>query len=206
MGQITVDHHFLPAIGAKIVQGKNFDKNILYDEQMGIVINESAVKALNLTNPVGQKVVVQNNAYTPNNEMEIIGVTEDMQYFTLKEASKPVMYFIRPWGKHNIIVKIESGNYSNALQQIQNVWKEVEPNLPFTYQFMDERISSNYTSDVNTASIIRILSGMAIFLSVLGVLGMIAFTVQQRIKEIGIRKVNGAKISEVMAKSGRAHV
>ncbi|MFA5329697.1 MAG: ABC transporter permease [Prolixibacteraceae bacterium] len=199
LGQITVDHDFFPAIGAKIVHGKNFDKNILYDEQMGIVINESAVKALNLTNPIGQKLVVQNNAYTPNNEMEIIGVTEDMQYFSLKEASKPVMYFIRPWGKHNIIVKLESGNYSNALQQIQNVWKEVEPNLPFTYQFMDERISSNYTSEVNTASIIRILSGIAIFLSVLGVLGMIGFTVQQRIKEIGIRKVNGAKISEVMA-------
>jgi len=199
LGQITVDNDFFPAIGAKIVQGKNFDKNILHDEQMGVVINESAVKALNLTNPIGQKVVVQNNAYTPNNEMEIIGVTEDMQYFTLKEASKPVMYFIRPWGKHNIIVKLESGNYSHALKQIQNVWKEVEPNLPFTYQFMDDRISSNYTSEVNTASIIGILSGIAIFLSVLGVLGMIGFTVQQRIKEIGIRKVNGARISEVMA-------
>jgi putative ABC transport system permease protein len=129
-----------------------------------------------------------------------------MQYFTLKEASKPVMYFIRPWGKHNIIVKLESGNYSHALQQIQNVWKEVEPNLPFTYQFMDDRISSNYTSEVNTASIIGILSGIAIFLSVLGVLGMIGFTVQQRIKEIGIRKVNGARISEVMALLNRDFV
>jgi putative ABC transport system permease protein len=198
LGQITVDHDFLPAIGAKILYGKNFDKNILYDEQMGIVINESAVKALNLTNPIGQKLVVQNNAYTPDNEMEIIGVTEDMQYFTLKEASKPVMYFIRPWGKNEIIIKLESGDYRHALQEINDVWKEVEPNLPFTYQFMDERISSNYASEANTANIIGILSVIAVFLSALGIFGMIAFTVQQRIKEIGIRKVNGATISEVM--------
>ncbi len=165
---------------------------------MGIVINESAVKALNLTNPVGQKVVVQNNAHTPNNEMEIIGVVEDMQYFTLKEASKPVMYFIRDWGKHNIVIRLGEGNYQAALQQIKNSWDEVEPGLPFTYQFMDDRISSNYASEINTAQIITILSGIAVFLSVLGILGMIVFTIQQRIKEIGIRKVNGARIIEIL--------
>ena len=86
----------------------------------------------------------------------------------------------------------------DALQEINDVWKEVEPNLPFTYQFMDERISSNYASEANTANIIGILSVIAVFLSALGIFGMIAFTVQQRIKEIGIRKVNGATISEVM--------
>ncbi len=198
LGQITVDHDFLSAIGAKFIQGKNFDKNILFDEQMGIVINESAVKALNLANPVGQRVVVQNNAYTPDNEMEIIGVVEDMQYFTLKEASKPVMYFIRDWGKHNIVIRLGEGNYQAALQQIKNSWNEVEPGLPLTYQFMDGRISSNYASEVNSAQIITMLSGIAVFLSVLGILGMIVFTVQQRLKEIGIRKVNGAKISEVI--------
>ena len=198
LGQITVDHDFLPAVGAKFIQGKNFDKNILYDEQMGIVINESAVKALNLTNPVGQKVVVQNNAYTPNNEMEIIGVVEDMQYFTLKEAAKPVMYFIRNWGKHNIVIRLEKGNYQATLQQIKKIWNEVEPGLPFTYQFMDDRISSNYVSEIDTAKIITALSGITVFLSVLGILGMIVFIVQQRIKEIGIRKVNGAKISEIL--------
>ncbi|MCG6189799.1 ABC transporter permease [Maribellus maritimus] len=198
LGQITVDHDFLSAIGAKFIQGKNFDKNIRYDEQVGIVINESAVKALNLTNPIGQKVVVQNNAYTPNNEMEIIGVVEDMQYFTLKEASKPVMYFIRDWGKHNIVVRLDEGNYKATLQQIKNKWNEVEPGLPFTYQFMDDRISLNYASEISTAQIITILSAIAVFLSVLGILGMIVFTVRQRIKEIGIRKVNGAKISEVL--------
>ncbi len=198
LGQITVDHDFLPAIGAKIVQGKNFDKNILYDEQMGIVINESAAKALNLANPTGQKVVVQNNAYTPNNEMEIIGVVEDMQYFTLKEAAKPVMYFVRDWGKHNIVIRLGKGNYQDVLQQIKNRWDEVEPGLPFTYQFMDDRIRSNYASEINTAQIITILTGIAVFLSVLGILGMIVFIVQQRTKEIGIRKINGAKISEIL--------
>ena len=197
-GQITVDHDFIPAIGGKIVQGKNFDKNILYDEQMGIVINESAAKILNLSEPIGQKLVVQNNAYTPNNEMEIIGVVEDMQYFTLKEASKPIMYFIRPWSYHNIIISIEKGNYHQVLSQIELAYKEVEPSLPFTFEFMEDRINSNYKTEVNTAKITTFLSAVAIFLSVLGILGMILFTIQQKVKEIGIRKVNGAKIWEVM--------
>ncbi len=199
LGQITVDHDFLPTIGAKVLLGKNFDKNVLYDEQLGIVINESAVKALNLVNPIGQKLVVQNNAYTPNNEMEIIGVVEDMQYFTLKEASKPIMYFIRPWGYHNIIISLEKGNYQQVLSQIELAYKEVEPSLPFAFQFLDDRISSNYKTEVNTAKITTSLSAVAIYLSVLGILGMILFTIQQRVKEIGIRKVNGARVSEVMA-------
>ena len=198
LGQITVDHNFIPAIGGKIVQGKNFDKNILYDEQMGIVINESAVKALNLPDPIGQKLVIQNNAYTPNNEMEIIGVVEDMQYFTLKEASKPIMYFIRPWGYHNMIISLEKGNYQQVLSKIELAYKEVEPSLPFAFQFMDDRINSNYKTEVNTAKITTSLSAVAIFLSILGILGMILFTIQQRVKEIGIRKVNGARISEVL--------
>ncbi|WP_423129674.1 ABC transporter permease [Gaoshiqia sp. Z1-71] len=199
LGQITVDHDFIPAVGANIIKGKNFDKNILYDEQMGVVINESAVKALNLTDPIGQKLVVQNNAYTPNNEMEIIGVVEDMQYFTLKEASKPIMYFIRPWGYHNIIISLEKGDYQSTLRQIEQTWKEAEPVLPFKYQFMDDRINNNYTAEINTAKITTILSAVAIFLSVLGILGMIIFTIQQRVNEICIRKVNGAKISEILA-------
>ena len=165
---------------------------------MGIVINESAAKALNLANPIGQKLVVRNNAYTPNSEMEIIGVVEDMQYFTLKEASKPIMYFIRPWGYHNIIISLKKGNYQHVLMQIEQAWKEVDPSLPFAFQFMDERISSNYKTEINTAKITMYLSAIAIFLSVLGILGMILFTIQQRVKEIGIRKVNGAKIKEVM--------
>jgi putative ABC transport system permease protein len=206
VGQITVDHDFITAIGAKILQGKNFDKNVLYDEQMGVVINESAVKALNLVDPIGKKLVVQNNAYTPNNEMEIIGVVEDMQYFTLREASKPILYFIRPWGYENIIVSLEKGNYRPVLQQIEQAWKEVEPALPFAYQFMDDRISNNYKAEVNTAKITTILSAIAIFLSVLGILGMILFTIQQRVKEIGIRKVNGAKISEVLIMLNRDFV
>jgi putative ABC transport system permease protein len=206
LGQITVDHDFMPAIGAKVLQGKNFDKNILYDEQMGIVINESAVKALNLVDPIGQKLVVQNNAYTPNNEMEIIGVIEDMQYFTLKEASKPVMYFIRPWGYENIIVSLQKGDYRHVLQQIERAWKEVEPSLPLSYQFMDERISNNYKAEINTAKITTSLSVIAIFLSVLGILGMILFSIQQRTKEIGVRKVNGARVSEILAMLNRDFV
>ena len=198
IGQITVDHDFLHTVGANFVAGRDFDVNVSADKTTGVIINQSAVNALKLTDPIGKRIVVQNNAYTPNNELEVIGVIEDIQYFTLREAAKPVMYYIRDWGKYEIAIKLGSGNYSATLKQIEAIWKDIAPQWPFSYQFLDERISLNYKSEINTAKIITGLSGISIFLSILGILGMILFTIQQRTKEIGIRKVNGAKVSEVM--------
>jgi len=206
LGQISVDHDFLHTIGARFVAGRDFNINVSSDKATGMIINQSAVKALNLTDPVGKKVVVQNNIDRPNNELEVVGVIEDMQYFTLREASKPVMYFIKDWGKSEIALKLASGNYAATLKQIEAVWKEIAPQWPFSYQFMDDRISLNYKSEINTAKIIAGLSGVSIFLSILGILGVILFTIQQRTKEIGIRKVNGARVSEVMTMLNRDFV
>ena len=203
IGQISVDLDFLRTVGARFVAGRDFDINVSSDKVTGMIINESAVKALNLTDPIGKRIVVQNNVNTPNNELEVIGVIEDMQYFTLREASKPVIYYIKDWGKYEIAIKLGSGNYTATLKQIEAIWKEVAPQWPFSYQFMDDRISLNYKSEINTAKIITGLSCISIFLSILGILGMILFTIQQRTKEIGIRKVNGAKISEVMTMLNR---
>lgn len=206
IGQITVDHDFLHTVGARFIAGRDFNIHVSSDKATGMIINQSAVKALHLSDPIGKMVVVQNNAYTPNNELEVIGVIEDMQYFTLREASKPVMYFIRDWGKHEIAIKLGSGDYSSTLNQIATIWKEIAPQWPFSYQFMDERISINYRSEINTAKIITGLSGISIFLSILGILGMILFTIQQRTKEIGIRKVNGARVSEILTLLNRDFV
>jgi len=199
LGQISVDYDFLKTVGANFEAGRDFDINVSSDKTTGMIINRSAVKALNLTDPIGKKIVIQNNVDTPNNELEVIGVIEDMQYFTLRETSKPVMYFIKDWGKYEIAIKLSSGNYSATLKQIEAIWKDIAPQWPVSFQFMDERISHNYKSEINTAKIITGLSGISIFLSILGILGLILFTIQQRTKEIGIRKVNGAKVSEVMA-------
>jgi putative ABC transport system permease protein len=199
LGQISIDHDFLKTVGANFVAGRDFDIKVSSDKKTGMIINRSAVKALSLTDPIGKRIVIQNNVDTPNNELEVIGVIEDMQYFTLREASKPVMYFIKDWGKYEIAIKLSSGNYSATLKQIEAIWKDIAPQWPFSFQFMDERISLNYKSEINTAKIITGLSGVSIFLSILGILGLILFTIQQRTKEIGIRKVNGARVSEVMA-------
>jgi putative ABC transport system permease protein len=199
LGQISVDPYFLETIGARFTMGRNFDHSVSTDKSTGLIINQSAVKALNLTDPIGKKIVVQNNAEAPNNELEVIGIIEDMQYFTLRESSKPVMYYMRDWGKSQIAIRFAGGDYSSTLKQVEAIWKELAPQYPISYQFMDERISLNYKNDMNTAKIITGLSVISIFLSILGILGVILFTIQQRTKEIGIRKVNGAKVTEILA-------
>ncbi|WP_163322787.1 ABC transporter permease [Draconibacterium mangrovi] len=199
IAQIVIDHDFLKAVGARFTEGRNFDVNRESDKKDKIIINQSAVKLFGLQNPVGQKLAGINNAFTPDGELEIIGIIDDMQYFTLRETSKPIMYFIRDWGYSNIIVRLNKGDYSQAITNIKNVWNQIAPEYPFSMQFMDDRISANYKSEINTAKIITTLSGIAIFLSVLGIFGMISFTIQNRTKEIGIRKVNGAKVSEILS-------
>jgi putative ABC transport system permease protein len=199
LGQISVDATFLQTIGAKFTLGRNFDPGVSSNKSTGVIINQSAVKALNLTDPIGKKIVVQNNAETPDNELEIVGVIEDMQYFTLRETSKSVMYYIRDWGKSEIAIKLVSGDYTATLQQIQSIWKEIAPQWPISYQFMDQRISLNYISEINTATIITGLSAICIFLSMLGILGLVMFSIQHRTKEIGVRKVNGASEIAILA-------
>jgi putative ABC transport system permease protein len=199
IGQITVDHDFLSAIGARFIEGRNFDENISADKKSAIVINQTAVNTYNLDNPVGSKLGKLNNAYTPNGELEIIGVIEDMQYFTLKEEAKPVMYYIRDWGKHNITVRLTEGNYTTTLDQMKSIWNEIAPDYPFSFQFMDDRITSNYKSEINAAKVVSILSVVAIILSILGIFATVVFTMQRRIKEIGIRKINGATIAEIFS-------
>jgi len=199
IAQIVVDHDFLKAVGARFTEGRNFDASFESDKLDKIVINKSAVDMLGLKNPVGKKLADLNNAFTPNNELEIIGVIEDMQYFTLKETAKPIMYFIRDWGYYNIVIRLNKGDYSLAIANIKNAWNKIAPEYPFSMQFMDERISLNYKPEINTAKVISALSGIAIFLSILGIFGMISFTIQHRTKEIGVRKVNGAKVSEILA-------
>jgi|WetSurMetagenome_2_1015567.scaffolds.fasta_scaffold00258_12 putative ABC transport system permease protein len=198
LGQITVDHSFLNTIGAKFIAGRNFSNDFPSDTLSGMVLNKSAVQALNLAEPVGKMIVVQNNAPTPGNELEVIGVIDDMQYFTLHESAKPVMYYVRNWGRSCITIKLGKGDYSETILMIKGLWKEVAPDWPFDFQFMDERISTNYRSEINAGKIISCLSGIAIFLSILGILGTIIFSIQQRTKEIGIRKVNGARVTEVV--------
>ncbi|SFE43129.1 ABC transporter permease [Sunxiuqinia elliptica] len=206
IAQIVVDHDFLEAVGARFITGRNFDEKIELDKRDKIVINQSAVDLLRLENPVGEKLAGLNNAFTPNGELEIIGVIEDMQYFTLKESAKPIMYYIRDWGHHNIVIRLHEGDYSQAVASMKSVWSQIAPEYPFSMQFMDARISSNYQAEINTAKTISVLSGIAILLSILGILGMIVFTIQHRTKEIGIRKVNGAKISEILALLNRDFV
>jgi putative ABC transport system permease protein len=196
IGQITVDKDYLRVIGAEFVTGHNFDLPSEY--KTGIVINQTAMQELGLSNPAGSRIVVQNNALTPNNELEIIGVIKDMQYFTLKETARPVMYYIRDWGKVNITLKLAKGDYSTTLAQVKKIWKEIEPSWPMNFQFMDQQIQNNYKAEISTSKIISGLAGIAILLSVLGMLGLITYTIQHRTKEIGIRKVNGARVTEIL--------
>ncbi len=154
------------------------------------------MKNLRLNNPIGQHL---KNYFTgPEKSYEIIGVIDDIQYQSLKEKGKPAIYYLSRFGLNKILVRLNPGNIPQSLKNIEKVWKGIETEYPFEYEFIDHKIQTNYEKEIRTRTVLFIMTILAIAISMLGIFGLVIFITQNRIKEIGIRKINGASASEVM--------
>jgi putative ABC transport system permease protein len=194
-GQISVDADYLRVINAKFLAGRNFDPKLSSDSDK-VVINKEGMRVLGLTVPVGQKV--KNYFLNDDKLFEIIGVVDNIQYEPLRYSQKPVIFFLTDWGLGNIIVRLSPGNMQQSLAKLENIWKGIDTENLFRYSFVDETIQANYKNEIRVRSLLTILTVLAIFISMLGIFGLGIFMTQKRTKEIGIRKVNGATIYEVM--------
>lgn len=193
--QNAVDGNFFNVLEAPFIAGRGFDKNLLADSNK-VVVNRTAQRMLEKESAVGERI--HNFFIDSEKQYEIIGVIEDVQYQSLQEETKPCVYFLTPWTLHQIIVRMAPGSGAENIKQIENTWKRVEPNYAFSRRFVDDILQANYKKDIQTRKIISIMTVLAILLSMLGLLGLITLIAQSRIKEIGVRKVNGAKILEIL--------
>lgn len=192
---VVADEDFIPAYGVKILSGKNFLKDFGTDTS-SFLINEAAVKALGLTS--NEEAVGKQFQYG-DRRGTITGVFNDFNFESLHQRIIPVVLFESPnagdYG--NISIKI-SGNVPAALAKIGNAWKKFLPEIPYQYNFLDERYASLYESERKQGSIFTVFSCIAIFIACLGLFGLSAFTITQRVKEIGIRKVLGASTINIV--------
>jgi putative ABC transport system permease protein len=132
-----------------------------------------------------------------NRDYEICGVIDDIQNLSLQNESSPAVYYLEPelWV---FMVRLNPGDIRQTVSEMERLWKHVEPDQPFRLSFVDEDLQANYTREIRTRKLLTIMSLLAIFISMLGLYGLSMQIIQQRTKEIGIRKVNGATISEVL--------
>ncbi len=191
------DGDFFDVMKTKFILGEAYSPT----DSSKIVINEQCWKKMNVENPIGMKVT----SYFTGLDCEICGVIEDIQNISLQNESFPAFYFLylELW---YFIVRLHPGDLQKNIAEMEAVWKRIEPDLPFSYSFVDKDLQANYTREIRTRKLLTIMSLLAIFISMLGLYGLSMQIIQHKTKEIGIRKINGATISEILALLNRRFI
>ena len=196
-GFVSVDANYLSVIGAEFMAGRNFNPESSSDKEK-VIITEALVKELHLDNPVGTQLG-DLWSYQP---WEIIGVVKNIEFHSIREHNYPVVFFCQRTdviGFHGrMIIKLQSNNLTGVIDRLKKDWNELSPDYPMDFVFLDQRFNENYKSESQTTIFLNIMTTVAIILCSLGLFGLAVFHINARIKEIGIRKVNGARISEIL--------
>jgi putative ABC transport system permease protein len=193
---VVADEDFINTYGVKMVAGRNFSREYGTDSA-SFLINESAAKALGYKTP--QDAIGQNLGYGSRTG-RLVGVFNDFHFESMHEKIVPLILFI-PNNANNygsISIKIAGNNIPAALSHIEKTWKRFLPETPYQYTFLDENFDRLYQSEQRQGTIFTIFASIAIFIACLGLFGLSAFTITQRIREIGIRKVLGANTSSIV--------
>lgn len=194
MNLLFVDHDFLDAYGLNIIAGRNFSKDIATDIGGKVALmNEAAVKAFGWSAP-GAAV---NKALDGFTSPTVIGVVKDFHFKSLHEEVGPLMLLLRPQTFQYLSLKIKPGNTAEIMTFVRQKWGTLLPGRPFEYFFLDEDYDKQYKAEERLGEIFIAFSILAIVIACLGLFGLVSFMAEQRTKEIGIRKVLGATVSNV---------
>ena len=191
-----VDEKYVEALNLKIVEGRNFAPAEHATDVSAFLVNQSAVKALGWQTALGKKLSI--GGRMGRSEGPIIGVVSDFHIGSLKQEIKPlVLPYLHRFPMY-IAIRLHPGNVAEAIAAVEGIWEKFAPNQPFSYTFLDQDYARLYHREQQMSHIFQIFSGLAILIACLGLFGLVAFTTQQRTKEIGIRKILGASVSGIV--------
>jgi putative ABC transport system permease protein len=197
---VAVDHDFLKAYGIPIVAGRDFSRAYARDTS-NYLLNAAATRVLGVSSP--DQMVGKNFSYG-NTKGKVIGIMGDFNFEDMHQSIRPII-FVMPADSNagnsfgRISVKIAGGNIPEALAHLEKTWKRYLPEVPFEYTFLDDRFDELYKSERRQGSLFTAFSCIAILIACLGLFGLSAFTISQRIKEIGVRKVLGASTGSIVS-------
>ncbi len=198
---LGVDEDFLSTYNLRLLAGRDFSKDILTDQKEAVILNEAAAKKLNWENPVNKEFGL--TIYTgkeENRSGKVIGVVEDFHFASLYNRVEPLVIYINkhPYYSDFLSVKLTPGNLGEHVDMLRAKWKAFNPEKPFEYYFVDEELDKFYKGEVQKTKIFSAFAALSIFISCLGLFGISAYMIQQRTKEVGIRKVLGAGIPNIL--------
>jgi len=194
-----VSYEFVETLGAKIIEGRGFSRDFPTDS-LGVILNKTAVAYMGIKDPIGKYMRDSDpDIENENPPLKIIGVIDDIIMQSPYSPVKQSMYVFDNEGNgsfYNLRLNPEKSTSEN-LELIESVFKKNFPNTPFDFQFIDDEYGAKFRSEERVASLARVFTALAIFISCLGLFGLASFVAEQRTKEIGVRKVLGASISQL---------
>jgi putative ABC transport system permease protein len=188
-----IDENYIPTLEIPIVKGRNFSKQHASDGDNAIIVNESFVKEAGWKEPIGQTVF---NVNGNEKYMTVVGVVKDHHFVSLKEKIKPQLFIA---GGGELWIKVKAGRAAYALQTIERTYRKLIPTKPFEYEFMNSLNAKKYEAEAKWKQIITASTLITIFVSCIGLFGLTLLSTQKRIKEIGIRKVFGASVRQIIS-------
>ncbi len=198
IANVRVDHNFIPTYGMQMAAGRNFSVEFPTDSTQAFILNETAVKKIGWPSPAA---AVDKPFEYGNRQGRIIGVVKDFNYESLHQPVTPIVLLIAPQNFNSISVKIRPErpeDIAATVEFLQKKWQEFRPNVPFQYSFIDERYEELYQNEHRLGQIFGTFASLAVFIGCLGLFGLASYTAEQRTKEIGIRKVLGASVSNIV--------
>jgi putative ABC transport system permease protein len=191
---IGIDYDFIPSFGLELKTGRNFSKDFGTDKR-AVLLNEEAAKQLgfaNLHQPLAEKIV------SGGDTVQVLGILADYHHQGLQKAIDPMVFRLRPNSRNAYSLKVETAGISGSVAAIEQIWSKYFPNDPFSYYFLDESFDQQYKDDKRFGKVFGLFASLAILIACFGLLGLSAYNILQRTKEIGIRKVMGASVQSLL--------
>jgi putative ABC transport system permease protein len=191
---IGVDYDFVPSFDLKLTAGRNFSKDFPTDER-GVLLNESAAKLLGFED---FNKAINEKFFSAGDTVTLLGIVNNYHHQGLQKAIDPMIIRLRPNARQAYSLKIKTSNVTATIAAVQKTWNKFFPADPFNYYFLDELFDQQYKADQSFGKVFGLFAFLAIIIACFGLLGLSAYNVLQRTKEIGIRKVLGASVQNVL--------
>lgn len=201
-----IDPYYLPELGIELTMGRNFDDQILADSS-AVIVNEALVRDMKWDDPLNEYLNWRED--TASRGSKVIGVVKDYHFLSLEQEIEPMLLSMDRGAVGNLttaLVKVAPGDIPGSVEALRKIWREVSPNTPFDYYFLDEDVASQYQSYQRWMNIMSLSTSFAILISCLGLFGLAGINAVNRTKEIGIRKVMGAELFNIFLLLNKQYV
>ena len=195
---VDADYDFPGLYGLELVRGRSFSRSFPSDARGAFLINEAAQRALGWEDPIGREFGRKGHE-SEEAKGRIVGVLKDFHMHSLHLSIMPLYVFLDPSRSNRISIKLRGGNIPDTLAFVRKTWEKFSPEYPFEFTFFDEIFDRAYRVERRLGAMFSVFAGLAVFIACLGLLGLAAFTAEQKTKEIGVRKVLGASTAGIIA-------